>query len=118
MKWSWIIFIIGGYVLSVLLYMFKDTGSEFWGDYFWIDCLLICIAGWAFNFIPKKTIYELAFILFYVCLKVLTLIYYIVGLLLHKRVWMDTNLSFIIMLAVSSFCGMIFWRIKQLKKAP
>lgn len=117
MRFSWINTIITVYFISILLYAFVDN-STFWNSFFWIDTSLICIAGWAFNFIKRKTILELSFILFVVFLKVFNIVYYVIGLILDSpdNKWMNTHIYFLVEMAISGFIGMIFYANKYEKE--
>lgn len=117
MRFSWIITVISVYFLSVLIYCLQDDKGNFWNNYFWVDTSLICISGWLFNFIPKKSDFEMAFILFVIFVKLFNLLYYIIGLSLDKTVWMSTNVFFLCAMAVSGFIGMIFLRYRAWKRS-
>lgn len=114
MKFSWIISVICLYYASIIFYCFVDN-TPFWDAYFWIDTLLICILSLAFNFQPKKTDFELTFILFLIATKSFGLLYYIIGLATNLK-WCDTNIFFIISCVISGFFGMIFLRYKAWKR--
>lgn len=108
-RFSWIITIIWCYLLSILVYVLMDS-TKFWWHYYWIDTSLICIAGFLFNFIKRKTIKEIAYILFVVLLKAFNLLYYIIGLLIGSEIWMRTNIYFLIVMAISSFIAFIYYK--------
>lgn len=107
---------VTAYFLSMLFYCFYDTAGTFWYNYFWIVTLLICIAGFGFNFIERKSEFDKSLILLVMFLRIFTLLYYIIGLILHKQVWMSTHVFFIIAMGVSSFIGIIFLRFKAWKR--
>lgn len=109
MRFSWIITTVWIYLVSILLYILMDS-TPFWVSYFWIDTSLICIAGYLFNFIKRKTDKEMAFITFIFLLKTFNLTYYIIGLILDKQVWMGTNIFFLIVMAVSAFVSFLIYK--------
>lgn len=118
MRFSWISTIISVYFLSILLYSFMDD-TDFWAHFFWIDTLAICIFGWLFNFVKRKSQIELDLILFVTFMKAFGLMYYIVGISLDKEKWMRTNIYFYITAVISAFIGMVFhvnktWKRKAL----
>lgn len=101
-KFSWIVSSTYLYIIFIILYSILGN-TDSWYYSFWIISLLICIASLLFNFIKNKTIKEEAYIVFLVISKILNLIYLIVGLILHRLQWMETNIYFIITLIVASF---------------
>lgn len=113
---SWITIITAAYFLSVLLYIFYDSGSGFWQSYFWIVNLSMCISGYTFNFIKRKSDFEMSLILLIIFIRFFALLYYITGLIFNRQLWMGAHLFFLISFAVSSFIGIIFLRYKSWRR--
>jgi len=108
-RFSWIITSLTGYLVGLVMYVFRDDNSDFWVNYYWFLNAYLVVIALSFGLMAKmKTNKEKVLICYVLIVRLLLAAYYAVCLIWeHSKSEMEGTIIFWIALTLAGFVSVV-----------